>query len=230
MKKLLYISMLFMILGAATPASAQHCDVRKGDSMWRIAKRYHVEFHRVLELNKHFKNQHMIHPRDEVELPDGSTGAGTTENSGSDNIAEGDETATDRGEQGSYAQEVLDLVNKERSKQGLKALELSNKLDNLAVMKAKDMVNKNYFDHTSPTYGSPFNMLQSYGVKYQSAGENIAAGQKTPQEVMTAWMNSSGHRANILNANYTQLGVGKATGGSYGVYWVQLFIGTGSGK
>lgn len=230
MKKLLYISILFMILGAATPASAQHYDVRKGDSMWRIAKRYHVEFHHLLRLNKHFKDQNLIHPRDEVELPDGSTGAGTTENSGSDNIAEGDENATDRGEQGSYAQEVLDLVNKERSKQGLKALELSNKLDNLAVMKAKDMVNKNYFDHTSPTYGSPFNMLQTYGVTYRSAGENIAAGQKTPQEVMTAWMNSSGHRANILNKDYTQLGVGKATGGSYGVYWVQLFIGTGSGK
>lgn len=232
MKKILalYTLSAAIVFGIASPAAAQHCDVQKGDSMWRIAKRYHVNFHDILRLNKHFKNQHIIHPRDEVELPDGSTGTGTTEHSGSDNISDGNKTETDRGEVSSYAQNILDLVNAERKKQGIPALELSNKLDNLAVMKAKDMVNKGYFDHTSPTYGSPFNMLQTYGVTYQSAGENIAAGQRTPQEVMNAWMNSSGHRANILNRNYTQLGVGKATGGSYGVYWVQLFIGTGSGK
>lgn len=68
-------------------------------------------------------------------------------------------------------------------------------------------------------------MMQKYGIHYKSAGENIAAGQRTPDEVMQAWMNSSGHRANILNAKYTELGVGYYKGGSYGVYWVQEFIG-----
>ena len=82
-----------------------------------------------------------------------------------------------------------------------------------------------YFSHQSPTYGSPFDMLKKFGVSYRSAGENIAAGQRTPQEVMNAWMNSSGHRANILNKNYTELGVGYYKGGSYGHYWVQTFVG-----
>ena len=82
-----------------------------------------------------------------------------------------------------------------------------------------------YFDHRSPTYGTPFEMLQKFGVSYKSAGENIAAGQKTPEQVMESWMNSSGHRANILNKSYTELGVGFYSGGSYDTYWVQLFIG-----
>ncbi|MCQ2059750.1 MAG: CAP domain-containing protein [Bacteroidaceae bacterium] len=219
----LYTLSAALVFGFVSPAAAQHCDVRKGDSMWIIAKRYHVNFHDVLRLNKHFKNQHLIHPKDEVELPDGNTGTGTTSNSGSDNISESD-NEVDRSEKTEYAQEVLRLVNAERSKQGLKGLQLSDKLDDIAVLKAKDMANKGYFDHTSPTYGSPFEMLQSFGVQYRSAGENIAAGQKTPQEVMTAWMNSSGHRANILNKSYTKLGIGESNGGSYGTYWCQLFI------
>ncbi|MNH43142.1 Cysteine-rich secretory protein family protein [compost metagenome] len=78
----------------------------------------------------------------------------------------------------------------------------------------------NYFSHTSPTYGSPFDMMRSFGVKYSYAGENIASGQRTPQEVMTAWMNSAGHRANILNGNFTKIGVGYVNG-----EWVQMFIG-----
>ena len=85
------------------------------------------------------------------------------------------------------------------------------------------MRDKNYFDHTSPTYGSPFEMMRHFGINYSSAGENIAAGQKTAQEVMNSWMNSSGHRANILNKDYEQLGVGYVEGGSYGTYWVQMF-------
>lgn len=204
----------------ATPAGAQHCDVRKGDSMWKIAKRYNVEFHKVLILNKHFKNPHLIHPRDEVELPDGTTG--TTNNEGNEGNKE-DKTADENASE--QAQEVLKLVNVERQKQGLKALILSKDLNKVAQLKAQDMRDKNYFDHNSPTYGSPFDMMRNYDVDYRTAGENIAAGQKTAQEVMNAWMNSSGHRANILNSNYTKLGVGYCTGGSYGTFWVQEFTG-----
>lgn len=223
-KKLaLYAVTIALAFGLATPASAQHCDVRKGDSMWKIAKRYHVEFHRVLELNKHFKNQHLIHPRDEVELPDGSTGSGTTENSGSDNIKEDDQTA-DRKES-TQAQEVLKLVNQERSKQGLKALTLSKELNNVATVKSEDMRDNHYFSHQSPKYGSPFEMMQQFGITYRTAGENIAGGQRSAQEVMNSWMNSSGHRANILGKNYTELGVGYVTGGDYGTYWTQEFVG-----
>lgn len=226
MKKL-FTSLLtiFLITGISSSAFAQHCDVKKGDSMWIIAKRYHVNFKDVLELNKHFINQNLIHPKDEVELPDGNTGNETTENSTNDNITDGSDTSDERGES-TQAQEVLKLVNAERAKQGLKPLTLSSKLTSIANEKAKDMANNNYFSHTSPTYGSPFQMLQKFGVSYKTAGENIAAGQDSAQQVMNDWMNSSGHKANILNANYTELGVGYVnTKSSYGTYWVQLFIG-----
>lgn len=220
MKKLFVLFFATVILMQATPAGAQHCDVRRGDSMWKIAKRYNVEFHRILELNRHFKNPRMIRPRDEVELPDGSTGTSSNEgNEGKKEDKTADENASDQ------AQEVLKLVNAERSKQGLKALILSKDLNKVAQLKAEDMKDKNYFDHNSPTYGSPFQMMRNFDIDYRTAGENIAAGQRSAQEVMTSWMNSSGHRANILNGNYTKLGVGYTTGGSYGTYWVQEFSG-----
>ena len=81
---------------------------------------------------------------------------------------------------------------------------------------------QHYFSHTSPTYGSPFQMMKAFGLSYRTAGENIAYGQRTPQEVVNAWMNSSGHRANILNSSYTQIGVGYVANGNY---WTQMFIG-----
>ena len=208
--------------GVAMPASAQHCDVQRGDSMWRIAKRYNVPFGKVLILNKHFKNQHLIHPKDEVELPDGSTGESvSTPSDGNTESATPDRTSEN---QLSKAEMILKLVNQERQKAGVPALELSTKLTDIANTKAKDMADKNYFSHQSPTYGSPFDMLKHFGVSYSYAGENIAAGQKSAQEVMNSWMNSSGHRQNILNKNYTQLGVGYYEGGQYGTEWVQLFI------
>ena len=78
-----------------------------------------------------------------------------------------------------------------------------------------------YFSHTSPTYGSPFDMMKNYGIHYRAAGENIAQGQTSAQQVMNAWMNSSGHRANILNSSYTHIGVGYISDGHY---WTQMFI------
>ncbi|KZE65242.1 serine protease [Paenibacillus jamilae] len=117
-----------------------------------------------------------------------------------------------------FAAEVVKLVNNERSQKGLKPLTSNAKLTEVALAKAKDMSTNNYFSHTSPTYGSPFDMMKKFGVTYTYAGENIAMGQKTPQEVMTAWMNSQGHRENILKAEYTQIGVAYYNG-----YWVQEF-------
>ena len=84
------------------------------------------------------------------------------------------------------------------------------------------MKDNRYFSHTSPVYGSPFQMIKSFGITYRSAGENIARGQATPKAVVDAWMNSSGHRANILNASFTQIGVGYVASGRY---WTQMFIG-----
>ncbi|WP_419884678.1 CAP domain-containing protein [Paenibacillus sp. B-A-8] len=117
-------------------------------------------------------------------------------------------------------QQVLNLVNKERTNAGLKALSLNSELSKMAMAKAKDMYDNNYFDHQSPTYGSPFDMMKAFGISYSSAGENIAKGQKSAEEVMNQWMNSPGHRANILNSSFTEIGIA-----SYNTEWVQEFIG-----
>ncbi|WP_084423439.1 CAP domain-containing protein [Cohnella thermotolerans] len=118
------------------------------------------------------------------------------------------------------AQQVLGLVNQERSKAGLSPLSLNAQLSNVAMIKAKDMSDNRYFSHQSPTYGSPFDLMKANGIAYNVAGENIAQGQTSADEVMSQWMNSPGHRANILNGSYTQIGIAK-----YNDEWVQEFIG-----
>ncbi|MFD0711629.1 CAP domain-containing protein [Paenibacillus sp. GCM10027626] len=115
-------------------------------------------------------------------------------------------------------QQVLELVNQARTSAGLKALTLNSSLSKVAMAKAQDMINNNYFDHQSPTYGSPFDMMKSFGITYNAAGENIAKGQTSPREVMNQWMNSEGHRANILNSSFNQIGIAYFNGG-----WVQEF-------
>jgi uncharacterized YkwD family protein len=118
-----------------------------------------------------------------------------------------------------FASQVVTLVNQERTKAGLSTLTSDPALASMALDKAKDMYNNKYFDHNSPTYGSPFDMMKAYGIHYTYAGENIAKGQRNPQEVMNAWMNSTGHRQNILSPNFTKIGVAYYNG-----EWVQEFI------
>ena len=122
----------------------------------------------------------------------------------------------------SYAQQVTNLVNEQRAANGLALLTLSSDLSRVAQAKSQDMHDNNYFDHNSPTYGSPFDMMKAFGISYRSAGENIAMGYATPEAVVNAWMNSPGHRANILNSAYSQIGVGNVADGNY---WTQEFIG-----
>ncbi|MGF2616717.1 sporulation protein [Rossellomorea vietnamensis] len=121
-----------------------------------------------------------------------------------------------------FERQVVDLTNQERAKAGLPALTADAELSNVAREKSNDMQTKNYFSHTSPTYGSPFDMMNSFGIDYRAAGENIAMGQKTPEEVVKAWMNSEGHRKNIMSSNFTHIGVGHDADGNY---WTQMFIG-----
>jgi len=120
-----------------------------------------------------------------------------------------------------FEQRVVELTNAERTKQGLPALQIDTELSKVARIKSEDMQKNNYFDHNSPTYGSPFDMMKKFGISYTSAGENIAQGQRTPEEVVQAWMNSAGHRANILNNGFTHIGVGYVESGNY---WTQQFI------
>lgn len=120
-----------------------------------------------------------------------------------------------------YENQVIQLVNQYRNQNGLASLQANAELSKIARIKSQDMKDKHYFDHTSPTYGSPFDMMKQFGIQYRTAGENIAMGQKTPEAVMNAWMNSEGHRANILNSSFTQIGVGYIADGNY---WTQMFI------
>jgi len=134
-------------------------------------------------------------------------------------------TAPTLTENNKLEKQVVTLVNQERAKQGLAPLTDNSKLSNVARTKSEDMVAKNYFSHTSPTYGSPFDMMKQFGITYSAAGENIAMGQPTAASVMDGWMNSPGHRANILNSNFTDIGVGVAKNADGTIYWTQEFIG-----
>lgn len=131
-------------------------------------------------------------------------------------------TLPDSGSVLAYEREVVRLVNIERAKYGLAALLLREDLCHYARIKSQDMHDSGYFSHTSPNYGSPFDMMQSFGITYSHAGENIAMGYSTPEAVVQAWMNSEGHRANIFSSSYTSLGVGYVADGGY---WTQWFVG-----
>ncbi len=123
-----------------------------------------------------------------------------------------------------FQDEVLRLTNIERVKVGAVALQANTKLSEVATLKSEDMINNNYFSHSSPVYGSPFEMMASFGLTFIKAAENIAWGQITPEEVVTDWMNSEGHKKNILNGDYTHIGIGVAKDSSGRYYWTQMFM------
>lgn len=125
-----------------------------------------------------------------------------------------------KGKVNSFEYDVFLLTNLERQKAGLSQLTLSVSLANVAKEKSHDMDTEGYFDHDSPKYGSPFAMMQKFDIKYQFAGENIAMGFRTPEDAMNGWMNSEGHRKNILRESFTKIGTGFEQ-----YYWTQMFIG-----
>lgn len=151
--------------------------------------------------------------------PQTSSSGGTTNSSGTSNTG-----STTTASLSADEQEVFNLINQQRANNGLAALKVDNEVQRVARIKAQDMVNNNYFSHTSPTYGSPFDMLQSFKISYKSAGENIA-GNNSNSAAVTTWMNSSGHKANILNSSFNYTGVGVVNGSQYGKIYVQMFIG-----
>ena len=121
-------------------------------------------------------------------------------------------------------QNILNLVNEARRNAGLSELKLDKELLRVARIKSQDMVDNNYFSHTSPTYGTPFQMIKNFGISYRSAGENIA-GNSTAKKAFDAWMNSSGHKANILGNSFTATGIGVVDSPVYGKILTQMFIG-----
>ncbi len=200
MKKILYTTAIIsslMMFSASASAAVTH-RVVSGDSMWKIAVKYQVGLSEIIEENPHISNPELIYPGQIITIPS------------KDSAVE------------SFEKEVIRLVNEIRVKNGLKTLKEDWELSRVARYKSQDMKDNKYFSHTSPVYGSPFQMMKSFGISYKSAAENIAKGQKTPEAVVNAWMNSSGHRANILNASFTKIGIGYVKDGNY---WTQMFIG-----
>ena len=153
--------------------------------MWKIAVRYQTGLSEIIKANPHIKNPSLIYPGQRITIPNAAPLK-------------------------SIEDEVVRLTNLERTKRGLQPLSVNWEVARVARIKSQDMINNHYFSHNSPVYGSPFKMLESYGLRFSAAAENIAYGQRSAQEVVNTWMNSAGHRANILSANVTQIGVGVA--------------------
>lgn len=124
----------------------------------------------------------------------------------------------------SEMQHMLDLINSERAKAGVAPLNFDSQLNHTALLKAQDMVANNYFSHTSPTYGSPDNMLRQFGITFKTMGENLA-GNSSVDAAHTALINSPGHRANILDSKFNFIGIGIQSSSTYGEVFVQQFIG-----
>ena len=202
MKKLFALLTAATLMGClmvfpANAASLSHTVV-SGDTMWKLAVRYQIGTSEIIGANPHISDPNLIYPGQVLQIPQ------------LDSAVTG------------YEAEVVRLVNEIRQQNGLRPLTANWELSRVARYKSQDMRDNGYFSHTSPTYGSPFQMIRAFGLSFRTAGENIARGYSTPQAVVNGWMNSSGHRANILNASYTQIGVGYV---SQGNYWTQMFIG-----
>lgn len=196
-KKILLVLIILSVCIVEVSAQTTYT-VKSGDSIWKIAVKYETGVSEILAKNPQVKNPSLIYPGQKLTIPDQSSVK-------------------------ALEAEVIRLVNIERSKKGLQALKADWEISRVARYKSQDMINKKYFSHTSPTYGSPFKMLETFGIRFSSAGENIAYGQQTPAAVMNSWMNSSGHRANILSPSYTHIGVGLAKSSSGVYYWTQMF-------
>ena len=137
------------------------------------------------------------------------------------NAPETNAPETDGSQDVSAARKVADLVNQERAKAGLAPLEVKVTLQTAAQVRAKEI--EKSFSHTRPNGSSFSTVLAENGVDYRGSGENIAWGQRSPEEVMNGWMNSDGHRANILNKNFKYIGVGYHVNSNGTGYWTQLF-------
>ncbi|ACV64239.1 SCP-like extracellular [Desulfofarcimen acetoxidans DSM 771] len=199
--------------------SYQKYTVKSGDTLYIIAKKLGTTVNKLVSINN--LKTYSLNVGQVLYVPAGAANQAVQVPSQAQPAAPTNTTATVNG-MTADEQQMLSLVNQERAKAGLKALQADMNIVKVARLKAKDMINLNYFDHNSPTYGSPFDMMKQFGISYGYAGENLA-GASTVQSAHTNLMNSSGHRANILGANYNKVGIGIVDGGKYGKMFVQMF-------
>jgi uncharacterized YkwD family protein/spore coat assembly protein SafA len=197
--KVALMTLCILLTSAEVFAQPTTYIVQPGDSMWKIASKYQIGISEIINANPQIQNPSLIYPSQKISVP---------------NIQDIKAIET----------EVIRLVNIQRSNAGIMTLTQNWQLSRVARYKSQDMIDKNYFSHQSPTYGSPFVMMESFGLHFSAAGENIAMGQNTAAAVMNGWMNSPGHRANILSASYSQIGVGLAKDKNGSYYWTQMFI------
>ncbi|SEO29997.1 spore coat assembly protein SafA [Amphibacillus marinus] len=195
MLKILALSALFTMLFPIFLLAESEYNVKKGDSLWKIAQKYDLGVTEVIEVNPQINNPNLIYPNEKVQIPT------------SDAIKHTEHI-------------VIQLTNQLRARHGLSILRPSQRLSVAARFKAADMLEANYFDHKSPTEETIFNLLSEYDISYQRAAENIARGQQTPHQVVQAWLANPEQKANLF-ADFTHIGVGYIEDGKY---WTQLFI------
>ena len=194
-KRILIIVGFLMLLAPIGVLAESTYTVQPNDSLWKIALRYEIGVTEIIEANPQLENPNLIYPKDNIKIPN------------IDAIKHTEHI-------------VIQLVNQERIRYGLTELRPDWELSRVTRVKSADMLENNYFSHTSPVYGSPFDMIRNFGLQYRGAAENIARGQQTPHSVFRAWMNSRGHRSNILG-DFSHIGVGYVEDGKY---WTQMFI------
>lgn len=200
-KKLnIFLILCLILIGFSFNVSAETVPtynyvVKSGDSLWKIAQANETGISELVMLNPQISNPELIYTGSVLKIPDIKEIKNIENN-------------------------VIKLVNAERQKRGIAPLKSNWQLSRVARYKSQDMRDKKYFSHTSPTFGSPFVMIRNFGISFTTAGENIAMGQRNAEQVMNSWMNSAGHRSNILNPSFSEIGVGYTSG----YYWTQMFI------
>jgi uncharacterized YkwD family protein/spore coat assembly protein SafA len=196
---LIALSLVFSLFDLHITTAESTYTVKKGDTLWTVSRKFRIGLSEMISANPQVPDPNIIYPGQTIKIPSIRP-------------------------ESSFESQVTELTNRERNKNGLPPLQIDTKLSLVAHYKSRNMRDVGYFSHSSPTYGSPTDMMESFQIRYSQAAENIAAGQMSPEEVVREWMGSPVHRKNILNQSYTHMGVGYAKGGAYGTYWTQLFM------
>ena len=196
---LLLIITLFS--GSTTVQARTEYHVQSGDTLWEISLLNDVNLELLLLENPQVGNPNLIFPGDTIFLP----------------IDQQHNSVTEK-------EKLLQKVNAQRIKAGLRPCQLDKELSNIAEKKSIDMKEKQYVAHKSPTYGNPTEMISSFQIPAESVRENIAAGEGSASNIFTTWMNSQLHRENLLQKEATHIGIGYAEGGLHGHYWTILVI------